>query len=436
MTLGEKSRTSLTSPMTHRDCITNLPFLRSATVAFVALSLGCSDPSGDSPAHSHPDAATDTAVTDTAVTDTAVTPDTSPNTDVGQTTVTDFVATLEGRQEVPTVYDSTSTGRFTLHANQDSTRADWTLSHTISHPTGASLRFAWPGQVGTPALELQSFTDGSRGTITLTPALSTALQSGRLTVEIRSRNYSGGELRGQLVRPDEQIFIATLSGDQIVSTVGTTLIAGSAVFFVDSTTLAARYAIDLGAFAPTIVDLHLGSAFSVGPSVVSLPLGQPQGTVQLTPAAHQALSLGRLYLDAHSHGYPDGATRGQLLGPGDQLYATPLTGQGFSQPRATRATGFASIIVSADRHTLTLDGGWTTLTPTHASLDESRDDTDGAPIEALSLTANRLALGPLTPSRTTVLFEALSQGHLFVTLASDTFPTGEIRGRLRHRPAD
>lgn len=358
--------------------------------------------------------------------------------DDGPPVARDYVATLEGQQEVPAVHDSAASGRFTLHVEADRARAHWTLTHTVTAATGAALRFGWPGEVGTPALELPAETSGAEGDLDLTPALADAIEAGRLAVEIRTAHRVGGEVRGQVVRPGEEVYVSALSGDQGTSTVATSPARGSAAFFIDRSTRRARYAVRLVDVEPTTVDLHDGPAFGRGPVLATLTSrgANGSGEVTLPEAALTALDRGRLYLDAHSAGYPEGATRGQVLRPGEELYSARLTGQSFPRPRATWGSGYASVIVSADRRTLLADGGWVDVTPVRAGLVDAPDDLEGTQWSALTVSDGRVSLPELSPERTATLFEMLSQGRMYVTLSSETFPMGEVRGRLRRRPAD
>lgn len=422
--------------------------IRTSTLTVVALFIaGC----GESALPSSPDASTpdarvvdapavprDLGARDITAADAPVVEDVTAPVDAGPPVARDYEANLEGPQEVPAVHDSTATGRFTLHVEADRARAHWTLAHTVVGATGAALRFAWPGEVGTSAVELDSASDGAEGDLDLTPALADAIEAGRLAVELRSALRVGGELRGQVVRPGESVYVSTLSGDQGTSTVATSPARGGAAFFIDRATRRARYAVRLVDVEPTVVDLHDGPALGRGPSLVTLAVrgAGASGEVVLPEAALAALDRGRLFVDAHSAGYPEGATRGQVLRPGEEIYAARLTGQSFPQPRATWGWGFASVIVSADRRSLTVDGGWVDVTPVGATLVDAPDDLDGTTWGTLEIADGRLATPALTPARTTALFEALSQGRIYVSLASETFPAGEVRGRLRRRPAD
>ncbi|MEZ4407397.1 MAG: CHRD domain-containing protein [Polyangiales bacterium] len=320
--------------------------------------------------------------------------------DDGPPVARDYVATLEGSQAVPAVHDSTATGRFTLRVEADRARAHWTLTHSVTDATGAALRFGWPGEVGTPALELPTETSGAEGDLDLTPALADAIEAGRLAVELRTAHRVGGELRGQVVRPGEEVYVSALSGDQGTSTVATSPARGGAAFFIDRTTRRARYAVRLIDVEPTTVDLHDGPAFGRGPSLVTLAArgANASGELSLPEAALAALDRGRLYIDAHSAGYPEGATRGQVLRPGEELYAARLTGQSFPQPRATWGSGYASVIVSADRRALLADGGWIDVTPLRAALVDAPDDLEGTQWSPLTVSDGRVSLPEPRPS--------------------------------------
>lgn len=118
-----------------------------------------------------------------------------------------FEAALSGREESPPANSRAATGSARLSYDKASKLATWEVAFSglISEPTAAHIH--GPAAPGTNAVvvlpltprNMYPITSPLRGSATLTDAQAADLMAGKWYVNVHSRNYPNGELRGQLL---------------------------------------------------------------------------------------------------------------------------------------------------------------------------------------------------------------------------------------------
>lgn len=346
-----------------------------------------------------------------------------------------FVATLSGRQEVPAVYDTTATGTATFTLSADRTSLMYMITHSILLPTGAHIHLGIAGENGGVAVPFTATPAVITGTATLTAEQATAIEEGRAYVNIHTAAHAGGEIRGQIVRPNERVYVAALSTDQEnPPTTGTG--AGLAEFLVDPTALRVRYVVRTTGLsgAPTAAHIHTGAAGANGGVAINLGAASTN-IVGTSPIASVGdLEGGRWYANVHTAANPGGEVRGQILRPGEALYIGRMTGAQEVPPVTTTSTGSTAVIVSADRDRLTYDGAVTGFTPTMAHLHTGAAGMNGGVAVAFDVTGMTFR-GTHTPAVGSTLLGDLAAGNIYANAHSAANGAGEVRGQMRRAPA-
>jgi hypothetical protein len=165
-----------------------------------------------------------------------------------------------------------------------------------------------------------------RGAITLSPTDISKLRAGNYYVNVRTTEYTGGEIRGQLVRePLPTEFNALLLGRNEVAPPVETVASGVANFtLIPTGAYTLTYQIHVADIsAITAAHIHLGPAGLNGPVLYHLYTGNGafdsttplSGTVNLAPQDILDLLTDYLYINIHTETHPTGEIRGQLRGP-------------------------------------------------------------------------------------------------------------------------
>lgn len=111
-----------------------------------------------------------------------------------------FTATLNGASEVP-ANTSTATGTATLTFNKTTKIFTITVNHTIAAPTNGHIHKGAVGVNGSPVFPFTSFTSPINYTSTaLTAEQEADLFAGLYYVNIHTAAFTGGEIRGQLIK--------------------------------------------------------------------------------------------------------------------------------------------------------------------------------------------------------------------------------------------
>ena len=141
------------------------------------------------------------------------------------------------------------------------------------------------------------------------------LDLGRWYVDVRSARFPRGEVRGQILRPGQELYLARMSGEESVPPVSTQA-TGTVSLIVDSDRDRVIYDVALANIAATGALLGEGA---VGASGATLLPFEPRGSSframrMLTPDSTLLASLasGGVYASASSAMFPGGEIRGQM----------------------------------------------------------------------------------------------------------------------------
>ncbi|MDB4928548.1 MAG: hypothetical protein JWM10_1032 [Myxococcaceae bacterium] len=376
-------------------------------------------PSSDVPAADVP--TTDVPATDVPATDV-------PAADAGSETV--FEATLSGAQEVPSV-SSAATGTATVTLNAARTAITYVVRHTLAGATAAHIHTGAPGATGAVIIPFASATSEITGTATLTAAQVTELEAGGLYVNVHSAANPGGEIRGQILRHNEELYLAPLTGDQEVPRVASAATGASSVIFNPATsTIHYRLSTTL---TPSAAHIHRGIAGVAGPVVYPFaPLGAAiDGTQAVNATDITELRGGRFYVNVHTAANANGELRGQLLAPGAQLFVSNLTGAQEVPPVTTTSTGTAMVVLNYARTSVSVALS-TTATPTAAHLHRGAGAINGPVVVPLALTAGFYTATMDVAPADAALIET---GGFYANVHTAANAGGEVRGQVL-RPAE
>src|SRR5258708_4878667 len=212
-----------------------------ASAAFVALAAELAACSGNSSGGARPDAGAPSPTSDAASWMESGSAETSSGYDTGTTTsdaapegsptpddaseasaTIVYTATLDGNQEAPAVA-TPATGAATLTLSADQTTLTYHVTHTVTGGIAAHIHLGAGGENGSVIFPLTPFGADMTGTIQLSSAgdagpspqsLVDSLEKGLLYVNIHSAANPGGEVRGQILKPGDSLYVSTLTSPQ------------------------------------------------------------------------------------------------------------------------------------------------------------------------------------------------------------------------------
>lgn len=393
-----------------------------------------------------------------------------------------FLAALDGDQEVPPVAGlAAGTASFTLSSDRSEITFVVNVEGIeVSEITQSHLHVAPAGFNGPVVVNLTGAPSSLplEGTVTaddLVPNagvgvvtwddLIEAMLAGDVYVNVHTMGNPAGEIRGQLRGPTR--FAASLSGDQEVPPVigmpgGTVaLAAGTAAFAANAAETEIVYVVNvegIDAAEITQAHLHVAPAGENGPPVVFLTGARPitlpiSGT--LTDASIlpndvgvatiadlvAAMEAGNVYVNVHTMDHPDGEIRGQI--DAAVLLAAALDGEQEVGPVETDATGKGQVVVSADRRSLrfalsVFDLPVDQITQAHIHVAPAGENgpvvlflAPGSFTSPRIGTLNEADLVPNAEVETFAEFlDALFAGETYMNVHSTTHMAGEVRGQL------
>jgi hypothetical protein len=183
--------------------------------------------------------------------------------------------------------------------------------------------------------------------------------------------------------------------------------------------------------APTMAHIHPGIAGVPGSPILTFNnLGASfAGTGTLSPAQLDALAAGRLYTNIHTNAFQGGEIRGQLLRPGEQLFAAALSGSNEVPPVASAATGAMQLVLNAAATSLRYESAVTGLADAAAAfmVNGPAGVAGGSPVATLTVVGvNPIGTLPVSATDLTNLMASL----YYVDVHSSLHPEGEIRGQI------
>jgi len=351
------------------------------------------------------------------------------------------IGPLEGRQQVPRL-DSSGSGRVALTLGR--TSGDFVLNANASglaDATAAHIHEGLAGINGPIVVDLeQDANDPGRwfASGTFDPALTEALDAGRLYVNVHTPANPGGEIRGQLAPRGVLVLFDPVDGTQETPPVTTSAIGLAATTLVTATDTFTVHVHADGIDDATAAHVHRGFAGEPGP--IEIPLVQDPDdlghwfveTVALEPQQRADFDAGRYYVNLHTADHPAGEIRGQLVPPDIEITLAELSGDEVVPPVTTAATG--RVVTTVDRATRTLAARLTTTGlagATSAAIHNAAAGANGPEVAALVQDAtdpNRWSLDPMPLNAAT--FDAYALGRLYAVVATAANPDGEIRGQI------
>ncbi len=110
-----------------------------------------------------------------------------------------FLATLNGTSEVPS-NPSTATGTATVTFNSSTKILTLTANHNVAAPTAAHIHVGGPTVSGPPVFTLTTTSPITYTSPALTAQQEADLRANLYYVNIHTATYTGGEIRGQLIK--------------------------------------------------------------------------------------------------------------------------------------------------------------------------------------------------------------------------------------------
>ena len=355
--------------------------------------------------------------------------DSTQGDDAGGNGTTEYDATLSGAEVVPAVVTSAGgAAKFVLQA--DGTTLTYDISHTVQNALAVAIHLASPGENGGVIFPLTPVSGHLTGSVTIASDQSDALASGQVYVDVQSQAHPDGEVRGQLLLPGSQIFVAAATGGQQVPAVSSTYHAhASFIESPDQGTLRYHFVTDA---VPTDVRLHRAIGALNGPVAYPLaPVDQTiDGVLQIGGSDPDDLQHSRFYLNVVTAANPAGELRGQLVKPGETLYTGVLSGGNEVPPVSSQATGGAQLVLSPlrdqGRYEVVVSG----VIPTGAEMDNAPAKQNGPMLYQLTLDASG-AMGA-TPMKSSD-YGLLTSGSVAVNVRTASYANGELRTQLQHR---
>lgn len=273
---------------------------------------------------------------------------------IGPAPVQKFIAVLDGEQQVPSVSTSgTGAGTVFLNATENQITVNLTFSGLTSNAGAAHIH--GPAGVGANAGILFDFSGvtpaATSGTIpeqtfAISPTQVTQLKDGQFYFNIHSANFSGGEIRGQILLAPVRRYSAMMTGSQEVPPTGS---AGTGSGSVVLDGLAERIVAN-GSFAtltsnasaahihgPAAPGASAGILFPLEGIVAATSGIIPDQSFSITPAQVAQLDGGLHYFNVHSINHSGGEIRGQIGAV--PVLAIARGGTGSSDTAITSAPG-------------------------------------------------------------------------------------------------
>lgn len=222
-------------------------------------------------------------------------------------------------------------------------------------------------------------------------------------------------------------FVFHLSGDQEVPPSGSTA-RGGCYGQLDAATRRLSLVCTHNVGSPTVAHIHRGAPGVNGPAVFDLgdPVSPIEATWNMTQTDVDDLLAGRLYVNIHAAGRPEGEIRGQMLTRTVDTFGFPASGSQEVPPSDSMATGNCSADLAGDAGSVSVRCTHNVSSPTATHLHVAPPGADGPVIFTFANTSPFQGEVPLTPR----LVADFAAGFLYVNIHSAAYEDGEIRGQL------
>lgn len=363
-----------------------------------------------------------------------------------------LTASLDGSQSVPAaVSNGTGTAWAVLNVSGGSLTYRVTYANLDSTFTAAHFHLGAAGTNG-PVEEgiTSSFTGNTASGIwtNIPDSLISALMKGDIYINIHSKKYPGGEIRGQLkVAPDLGISMS-LDGAQDVPALSVTGSGtGWAFFKPDSNVLVYRVTVAGLTSNVTGSHFHYGAAGTNGPVVFPFSMTDSTATGEwaFPDSMWAALLTNNLYVNVHTSYNPGGEIRGMfMLEPTAKIFLkAALNGSNSVPASTTNGTGTAWAVLNMLPPTplgaSSYPAPQLTYRVTYADLDSTFTaahfhlgvaGANGAVVMPISTFSGNTAQGEWASLPDSII-DALMSGNIYVNVHSKAYPAGEIRGELK-----
>jgi hypothetical protein len=249
---------------------------------------------------------------------------------------------------------------------------------------------------------------------------------------------SGGAAPGPgLLTPDNGgCFVVALSGKSEVPPNYDTAAIGFAVFVLSPDHARLTFHIEYANLrgAETAARIHSGAVDSNGEIVFELPAGNPKdGAIAFdTTTAIADLAAEQLYVNISSTSAPEGEIRGQIL-PGGGCFAAALSGGQATPSNDSGAAGRAIFALSPDQARLTYHVEYSGLAGSETGAHIRKAAAASLGEIVFDFASQSPASSPKTGTLTfssTLTYDDLLAGRLYIDITTSTFSSGEIRGQI------
>ncbi len=372
---------------------------------------------------------------------------------------TEFTAQLSGSNEVPPV-TTDATGMVTATLTGDQLTIEGSFENLSSNYSASHIHMGAAGENGgvLTALSADVAADNMSGTyvaasntFTLTSEQITQLNQEGLYINIHTGNFSGGELRGQLIENVSIEFTSHLSGSNEVPSIVTSA-SGMVTATLDGNQLVVEGSFENlnGDYAAS--HIHSGMAGQAGGVVVALSptinadsksgtFVAASNTFELTAEQKTMLESQGMYINIHSSTFAGGELRGQLMQSADAYFRTILSGA-YEMPAAkTMASGGMVFQINGD--TLIASGSFANLSGefdteiaggSHIHMGEA--GANGSVMMSLNATLSEDKLsGTYLPENNKFVLTAeqktaIMNRMMYVNIHTKAYGSGELRGQV------
>ena len=344
-----------------------------------------------------------------------------------------FVASMDSSGETPAT-NSRGQGSAWLVLGSDMSSATYsvTYAHLDTTFTAGHFHAGTPGVAGPVVLPLTFANNTAKGTWSGIPdSLVRALLQGNLYVNVHSRRYPGGEIRGQFKMVSGAGFTISMSDSQEVPPTGSSA-KGTGWAWLD-TTGHVRYRVTIAGLSDSLTGSHFHSGAPGVSGNVIHPVSFTDSTSQDSAATFADSLLitmlkGGLYFNVHSKAHKGGEIRGQVVPVGGLRFSAWLDGSQETPPNNSNAQATAWGTLSQDLSTLSYRVTYahldTTFTASHFHIAPS-----GTVVHPITFNGNT-SEGTWSNIPDSLLL-ALVKGNLYLNIHSQKYPGGEIRGFVK-----